>query len=404
MQKSLKDILSNPPNGLGSISVFLLIVGAVSLASIFLVETPSKDIMLNLSYNQLPEQKVQGATQLSKADYDVLSPMVSIGQDIKRNDTLFTTIAKEDIDKIMTWKTQLAAGQFRPTAEMLKAPFLTQGAKRKMISLAKLQSQPQGGNSTYNAQKNKQRRIEVEQLIEEFRQEVISLTAAIPKFKLVEKMRYTEYINQRNEYEKGAVELEALKNEREKLTKSELDTKQREGQLKTAKLRVREYESELDYLIKEYRKGRLQKPTSKANFASIESAIVMKLDSILSSNVILSSVEGKVKALPNTNNISIGQELVQLEDTKEAANRSKIVYATAKKEDGGYIYPNANLLIALQDGSTVKGVIVENAKNENNATFDVQISSEEVLSYADIDQILIPSKNSNFIEKVLDNF
>lgn len=401
MQSYLKDILANPPYRLGSISNLLLIVSAVLTASVFLVQVEEKDITLNLARQQI-EVIAPGEVQLSMDDFEVLYPKVKVGQTVSRGDTLFVGLNAAQVDRLQTIRSKLAEGKLIPTAAMLDDELIDLTLKNKMIALAKAQARNKAVVKRTGKKLDAARLKQVKNWVKDYKKEISELHAVIPKFRAIEKDREQKFSDFKvNRYEKDVSLLPELRNLRQKWTESQLDTKQREGMLKTAQLKLREYESELEYFRKNAPKDL---SSQKQDLTIYEADIAQSLDSLWNRNVVISEISGKIASIRELNNVVALDTLVSLEGVNEGANRSNVIFAIAKAKDGEKIYPGANLLILRQDGSQINGEVVRNDKNHDSADYKVEIASAEELSFLEIEQIILPSKNEQFIEKVLENF
>lgn len=407
MQRYLRDILANPPHSLGQIANFLLIASAVLLASIFLVEHDEKDITLNLIYGQTAKKVDPLNTQTAAIAYKNLTALVSDDQEVRKGDTLFTALTNGELNSLSLWRDQLAAQKMIPTAEMLENSLVSSTIRKKMIALARAQILEKNTPSKVKADKAKDgnRLKKVNTIISELDQEVADLEKAIPKFKDLERKEENKYFSLRDAYELKEVTLAELKKAKYKWDEKILDTKQREGQLKTAKLKLREYKSESAYLRKVLKSAKGNVIPKRNGLLIYETDLLISLDSLWSNSMVVSEFAGKVHSIGKLKNVGVNDVLLVVKGELEAAsNRSKLIYAEAGAKESRNIYPGSNLLIFLQDGSTVKGEIVSINDNSHSSKQMYEIAAVEPLIQQDIDQIILPSKKGNFIEKVMENF
>jgi len=399
VQRYLKEILAKPPYNLGNIANVLLVVSAILLASIFLIKEEDRDITLNLAQKQV-EVEIPGEIQMAQKGFTKLRPIIKLGQSISRGDTLFIALDEIQENQLQQLRSKLNDNRLTPTEETLNYDFVDERMRTKMIALARAKTVTNKGrdNVDYTS------RLKVlNRLIKDNKQELQALNASIPKFKAIEKDLEKRFFELRNRYEKDVSLLPALKKMREKLTASELNTKQRMGQAKTTRLKIREFESEVKFIRNAQSKSRSKSATEK-DFIVYEADLAMALDSLWENSLVLSTISGQVASFGNLENVMAQDTLIMLESVNEGVNRSNVIFATANDKDGAKIYPGANLLILIQDGTSVNGEIVKNIKSKESSTYQVEIASAEELSFLEIEQIIVPSKNEQFIEKVLENF
>ncbi len=403
MQRYLKDILANPPHSLGHIANFLLIVSAVLLASIFFVQNDKKEITLNVLYDKAIEKEVDGAQQTALLDYQQIYPLVSVGQEVQKGDTLFTVLSPQSRLLLKDWLTQLKAHKLVPTKEMLELPMVSKEVKVKMIALAKAQHARKESNSKSSPNKNKNRIVKLEGIVAEFEKEVEELTVSIPQLKSITKNMGITFEAKRSSYEANEITLEQLTKAKGKLDESENNILIRNNQLQTAKHQLWAYKSEYDALVKEAKKRRPAKK-DKGDVVALELDLSHALESLEHQCCILSEHNGKIESLGHLEKVSKNDLLVRYHKSKVQLNRGKTFFVKANAHDAKNIYEGSSLLIYLPDGSNVEAEIIGMARGNTSEDHEYEIASTEVLTIDDITKIVLPSKDDDFIEKVMENF
>ena len=399
MQKLLRDILNDPPYNLARLANLLLMVCIILLGTVFLFRTIEKDITLNLSLASEEEVMVEGENQLSKFTWDKLYPIAKVGQDLNRGDTLLMGISNEQFSEMKQWIEELNEGNLIPTKEMLDKYSLPKEIHKRMLELAQAAfNKPSGGKLSTE---NKDRIIKVKELIAQLEQEVVDLNAAIPKFEALAKNKEAKFFNERERHAAGEIELSQLKKEKEKWDEAVRDIKIRTNQLRTAKGELFEYQSELSFLTKSISKP---KKKNKLDLLPFEQDLKNSLNAYIKSQLVFSDYNGTIYSFGKLDNIQTQDTLVFLEGRMEKANRSHTIIADANTIDAKHISVNAVSNIILKDGSNVIGTIKGFEDREQGEDSVIRINAEEEVSYADIEQIIVPATNTNFMDKVLENF
>ena len=402
MQRFLIDILNDPPYNLTRFANWLLLVCAVLVGSIFLLHTENDDITLNLSFGSEEEVFIQGDAQLAKQAVAKLYPLVKVGQDLEKGDTLFATISNEQYKEMNEWVELLNQGKLIPTKVMLDKYQLTTDIRQKMIDLAKQDAAFRRSSSNDFNLEDADRTIRVKEQIAQLEQEVRDLEKSIPLFEALVKTKVAKYFNERERYERDEIDLVQLKREKEKELEAKRNVTLRREQLKTAKGELYEYNSELAYLTKAKNKP---KKKVKHDLVPFEQDLSRSIVSFLNGQIVLSQLSGKVASIGKLDYVQEKDTLIILEGKMEKSNRSRTIVADAAKTAvRKQISVNSASNIILKDGSSIKGTIVEFEDDPQSGDSVVRIDAEEEISYADIEEIIVPSKNTNFLEKVLQNF
>ena len=401
MQRFLRDILNDPPYNLARFANLLLLVCAVLLGTIFFLHTDKKDVTLNLSLGSEEEIMVKGETMLAMFSSKELYPLAKVGQEIKKRDTLFIGMPIEQYREVQVWIDKLNRGGLIPTNEMLTKYPLPEDIKTKMITIAKQDASYKKFSSKKLILEDADRMIRVKEIIAQLEQDIKNLNAAIPKFEALEKSKEAKYFNERDRHARREINLEQLKEEKNKWDEAKSDTNLRKNQLRTARGELFEYNSELTFLSK---KKPIIKKKKKQDLTPFEQDLARSLDSLLHSQVVLSSISGRIASFGDLQNVQIQDTLVFLEGSMEKANRSNTIIAEANTADARSIPLHSTSNILLKDGSSIRGSIREFNDGLDGSGPTVRIDTEEEISYADIAEIIVPAKNTNFIEKVLQNF
>ena len=401
MQRFLRDILNDPPYNLARFANLLLLVCAVLLGTIFFLHTDKKDVTLNLSLGSEEEIMVKGETMLAMFSSKELYPLAKVGQEIKKRDTLFIGMPIEQYREVQVWIDKLNRGGLIPTNEMLTKYPLPEDIKTKMITIAKQDASYKKFSSKKLILEDADRMIRVKEIIAQLEQDIKNLNAAIPKFEALEKSKEAKYFNERDRHARREINLEQLKEEKNKWDEAKSDTNLRKNQLRTARGELFEYNSELTFLSK---KKPIIKKKKKQDLTPFEQDLARSLDSLLHSQVVLSSISGRIASFGDLQNVQIQDTLVFLEGSMEKANRSNTIIAEANTADARSIPLHSTSNILLKDGSSIRGSIREFNGGLDGSGPTVRIDTEEEVSYADIAEIIVPAKNTNFIEKVLQNF
>ena len=128
------------------------------------------------------------------------------------------------------------------------------------------------------------------------------------------------------------------------------------------------------------------------------------MNAYIKSQLVFSDYNGTIYSFGKLDNIQTQDTLVFLEGRMEKANRSHTIIADANTIDAKHISVNAVSNIILKDGSNVIGTIKGFEDREQGEDSVIRINAEEEVSYADIEQIIVPATNTNFMDKVLENF
>ena len=402
MQRFLIDILNDPPYNLTRFANWLLLVCAVLVGSIFLLHTENDDITLNLSFGSEEEVFIKGDAQLAKQAVAKLYPLVKVGQDLEKGDTLFATISNEQYKEMNEWVELLNQGKLIPTKVILDKYQLPTDIRQKMIDLAKQDAAFKRSSSNDFNLEDADRTIRVKEQIAQLEQEVRDLEKSIPLFEALVKTKVAKYFNERERYERDEIDLVQLKREKEKELEAKRNVKLRREQLKTAKGELYEYNSELAYLTKAKNKP---KKKVKHDLVPFEQDLSRSIVSFLNGQIVLSQLSGKVASIGMLDNVQEKDTLLILEGKMEKSNRSRTIVADAAKTAvRKQISVNSASNIILKDGSSIKGTIVEFEDDPQSGDSVVRIDAEEEISYADIEEIIVNAKNTNFVEKVLQNF
>ncbi len=401
MQRLLRDMLNDPPYNLARFANLLLIVCAILLGSIFLLHTEKKDITLNLSLGSEEEIMVDGEAQVAVTASGRLYPFAMIGQDLERGDTLFLGIPKAQFQEMTWWVKKLNDGGLIPTKEMLNKYPLPADIRAKMIDLAKQDANYKGLSRGKLDLADADRMIRVKELIAQLEQDIRDLNAAIPKFEALAKSKEAKYFSERDRHARREIELDQLVREKEKWDDAKRDIVTRQNQLRTAKGELFEYNSELNFFSK---KKPISTKQKKQDLVPSEQDLARSLDSLLKSQIVLSSISGKIATFGGLENVQARDTLVYLGGSMQRASRSNTIIADANTADAKYISVNSISNIILKDGSSVQGTIRGFDDSAQGSDSIVHIDAEEAVSYADIEEIIVPAKNTNFIKKVMQNF
>ena len=392
MQKYLKNILSDPPHGLGAAANFLLLVSAVLLVSIFFIDPKEQDITMNL-LSQVPTViKEEAQTQKATRPYEVLYSLVESGEYIEKGDTLFSEVNLKDIATIQDWIASLKAGKFKPLKNMLNLPFVTPAIRKKMIELAEVQTPTKRFDNS--------RIIELQGSVKRLQESVREYESAIVKFKQLENEYEKAFFSVREEkFEKGLISSAELKKYKKRWDDMAYERKISESKLKGERLALFNDQSELKVLSQ--RKAEAVRRNQKSDNTFHEADLINSLDAILKSSFVISKYEGTVGKIESLNKLDVGDALLSFVGNEVQSNRSNTLIAEVNSNAAKNVVPGRDLFIYLQDGSRVAGKVVKLAENKDR---QFVINTKEELSSVDVDQIIIPSKNENFIEKVMENF
>ncbi len=379
----------------------------VLIASIFFLDTSSSDITLNLIPGTEEEVQVKGESILAPESFNKLHTEIEEGQMVGLGDTLFHGVERQQLQDMSQWVTLLKTGNLIPTQDLLNKYNLPADINNKLLNVANVgwKYRKPNKNASIRSAKDVKRIAEVELRISNLQQEIKEYEGAIASFKLLEKQRELDFNMSREKYGNKEIELSDFQKAKQKWDDSISDTKLRQKQIRRPKGLLSEFESELKFLNdKKPASSKSTKQKNRARLTAVELETAVALDSFISSQVILASAEGEVSKMGQLDNVQALDTLIYFEGTMEKSNRSKTILALANDMDANRIFPNADLQILLKDGSSVSGIIEgENPRDEfDNASFKIDASEE--VSYVDIEQIIIPAKKSNFIEKVLENF
>jgi len=379
----------------------------VLIASIFFLDTSSSDITLNLIPGTEEEIQVKGESILAPESFNKLHTEIEEGQMVGLGDTLFHGVERQQLQDMSQWVTLLKTGNLVPTQDLLNKYNLPTDINNKLLNVANVgwEYRKPNKNASIRTAKDVKRIAEVELRISNLQQEIKEYEGAIASFKFLEKQRELEFNMSIEKYENKEIELSDFQKAKQKWDDSISDTKLRQKQIRRPKGLLSEFESELKFLNdKKPASSKSTKQKNRARLTAVELETAVALDSFISSQVILASAEGEVSKMGQLDNVQALDTLIYFEGTMEKSNRSKTIIALANDMDVNRIFPNADLQILLKDGSSVSGIIEgESPKDEfDNASFKIDASEE--VSYVDIEQIIIPAKKSNFIEKVLENF
>ena len=401
MQRFLTDILNDPPYHLARIANLLLLVCVVLLGTIFLFRTDKHDITLNLSLGSEEEVFEKGEAQLAARSTVKLYPLVEIGQALEKGDTIFAEIPFLQYQEMSNWVKQLKQGKLIPTKEMLNKYPLPADIKEKMVDLAKQDAASKRvSNNKFNLE-DADRMIRVKDQITLLEQEVRDLEKSIPLFEALVKTKIAKFFNERERYEREEISLEQLNKEKEKELDAKRDLRLRKEQLKTAKGRLYEFNSELKKLLKNVK---IPKQKVTQDLIPFEQDLSRSIIEFLDEQVVLSKLRGKVATLGELDNVQEQDTLFVLDGSMVKKSRSKSIIVDANTADVKRISLNSISNIILKDGSTVKGIVKEFIDDTQETGSLLRIDAEEEVSYVDIEEIVLPAKNINFIEKVLQNF
>ncbi len=401
MQRFLTDILNDPPYHLARIANLLLLVCVVLLGTIFLFRTDKHDITLNLSLGSEEEVFEKGEAQLAARSTVKLYPLVEIGQALEKGDTIFAEIPFLQYQEMSNWVKQLKQGKLMPTKEMLNKYPLPADIKEKMVDLAKQDATSKRvSNNKFNLE-DADRMIRVKDQITLLEQEVRDLEKSIPLFEALVKTKIAKFFNERERYEREEISLEQLNKEKEKELDAKRDLRLRKEQLKTAKGRLYEFNSELKKLLKNVK---IPKQKVTQDLIPFEQDLSRSIIEFLDEQVVLSKLRGKVATLGELDNVQEQDTLFVLDGSMVKKSRSKSIIVDANTADVKRISLNSISNIILKDGSTVKGIVKEFIDDTQETGSLLRIDAEEEVSYVDIEEIVLPAKNINFIEKVLQNF
>lgn len=392
MQQDLRNILSEPPHGLGAIANILLLFSIILTGSIFFIQPTQKDITLNLEPIKTSVEIMPAKKQLAKKGYDKLYAIVKVGQNVAKNDTLYRTITNEDISTIYRWKGLLQKSSLLPTAEMIDRPFVDQTIRRKMLDLAQVKSRSKNVVDTKRITQLKKESMELSSSIVDYQR-------AIEKFKKLDAQYKKDYARAKEAYQDQLISLSELKKVKQKENDNLSILAQRERELESEKLLLFNAKSELDYLNKS--KNKISRIDKSSEYPFFEADLTIALDSLLQVSVILAEYDGTIEALGKGIEISVGDVLAIYAEEKVLSNRSEKLIAKVNSKDADRVLLGSELIIYLQDGSKVSGKVVS---SYDAAKEQFVIAADEELSDMDVDQIILPAKNQSFIEKVLDNF
>lgn len=392
MQQDLRNILSEPPHGLGAIANILLLFSIILTGSIFFIQPTQKDITLNLEPIKASVEIMPAKKQLAKKGYDKLYAIVKVGQNVAKNDTLYRTITNEDIATIYRWKGLLQKSSLLPTAEMIDRPFVDQTIRRKMLDLAQVKSRSKNVVDTKRINQLKKESMELSSSIVDYQ-------SAIEKFKKLDAQYKKDYARAKEAYQDQLISLSELKKVKQKENDNLSILAQRERELESEKLLLFNAKSELDYLNKS--KNKISRIDKSSEYPFFEADLTIALDSLLQASAILAEYDGTIEALGKGIEISVGDVLAIYAEEKVLSNRSEKLIAKVNSKDADRVLLGSELIIYLQDGSKVSGKVVS---SYDVAKEQFVIAADEELSDMDVDQIILPAKNQSFIEKVLDNF
>lgn len=392
MQQDLRNILSEPPHGLGAIANILLLFSIILTGSIFFIQPTQKDITLNLEPIKASVEIMPAKKQLAKKGYDKLYAIVKVGQNVAKNDTLYRTITNEDISTIYRWKGLLQKSSLLPTAEMIDRPFVDQTIRRKMLDLAQVKSRSKNVVDTKRITQLKKESMELSSSIVDYQR-------AIEKFKKLDAQYKKDYARAKEAYQDQLISLSELKKVKQKENDNLSILAQRERELESEKLLLFNAKSELDYLNKS--KNKISRIDKSSEYPFFEADLTIALDSLLQASAILAEYDGTIEALGQGIEISVGDVLAIYAEEKVLSNRSEKLIAKVNSKDADRVLLGSELIIYLQDGSKVSGKVVS---SYDVAKEQFVIAADEELSDMDVDQIILPAKNQSFIEKVLDNF
>ena len=392
MQQDLRNILSEPPHGLGAIANILLLFSIILTGSIFFIQPTQKDITLNLEPIKANVEIMPAKKQLAKKGYDKLYAIVKVGQNVAKNDTLYRTITNEDISTIYRWKGLLQKSSLLPTAEMIDRPFVDQTIRRKMLDLAQVKSRSKNVVDTKRITQLKKESMELSSSIVDYQR-------AIEKFKKLDAQYKKDYARAKEAYQDQLISLSELKKVKQKENDNLSILAQRERELESEKLLLFNAKSELDYLNKS--KNKISRIDKSSEYPFFEADLTIALDSLLQASAILAEYDGTIEALGEGIEISVGDVLAIYAEEKVLSNRSEKLIAKVNSKDADRVLLGSELIIYLQDGSKVSGKVVS---SYDVAKEQFVIAADEELSDMDVDQIILPAKNQSFIEKVLDNF
>jgi len=392
VQQDLRNILSEPPHGLGAIANILLLFSIILTGSIFFIQPTQKDITLNLEPIKANVEIMPAKKQLAKKGYDKLYAIVKVGQNVAKNDTLYRTITNEDISTIYRWKGLLQKSSLLPTAEMIDRPFVDQTIRRKMLDLAQVKSRSKNVVDTKRITQLKKESMELSSSIVDYQR-------AIEKFKKLDAQYKKDYARAKEAYQDQLISLSELKKVKQKENDNLSILAQRERELESEKLLLFNAKSELDYLNKS--KNKISRIDKSSEYPFFEADLTIALDSLLQASAILAEYDGTIEALGEGIEISVGDVLAIYAEEKVLSNRSEKLIAKVNSKDADRVLLGSELIIYLQDGSKVSGKVVS---SYDVAKEQFVIAADEELSDMDVDQIILPAKNQSFIEKVLDNF
>jgi hypothetical protein len=392
VQQDLRNILSEPPHGLGAIANILLLFSIILTGSIFFIQPTQKDITLNLEPIKASVEIMPAKKQLAKKGYDKLYAIVKVGQNVAKNDTLYRTITNEDIATIYRWKGLLQKSSLLPTAEMIDQPFVDQTIRRKMLDLAQVKSSSKNVVDTKRITQLKKESMELSSSIVDYQR-------AIEKFKKLDAQYKKDYARAKEAYQDQLISLSELKKVKQKENDNLSILAQRERELESEKLLLFNAKSELDYLNKS--KNKISRIDKSSEYPFFEADLTIALDSLLQASAILAEYDGTIEALGEGIEISVGDVLAIYAEEKVLSNRSEKLIAKVNSKEADRVLLGSELIIYLQDGSKVSGKVVS---SYDVAKEQFVIAADEELSDMDVDQIILPAKNQSFIEKVLDNF
>ncbi len=407
MQRYLTDILNDPPLNLARFANLLLLVCLVLLGSIFFLEGPTQDITLNLSPGTEEEVLGEGEVLMSDSNHETLIALVEDGKEIKRGDTLFYGAEEQQILDMQDWMIKLKKGDFIPSYEQIEKYPLPKHIYNKMLEIAE-----QDWTHRKRTEKkaslsidDQARIIELKSIAASLQNEIDEFDSAIVKFKLLEQTAEQNYFNQRDRFERREISLAELTKQKEKWIQTEEDTEFRRQQKRRPVGLLSEINSELKFLNdKKLKLATKVKPRKKDNLVAFESDLAIALDSLINSYVISSTVEGVIMKIGNLNNVQIQDTLIVLKGDMEKKNRSTIIFADAIKRDANKLHSNMDLFIYLKDGSRISGVVEGKSSHSSFEIPNFKIGAAESVSYVDVEEIIVPAKSNNFIQKVLDNF
>ena len=392
MQKYLRDILSNPPHGLGAVSNILLLFSIVLLLSVFFVQPEDKDIMLNLMPSKPSVKVIEARNQLAKEKYAKLYALAKEGQVVEKGDTIYSALSQVDMNTINAWKASLNESKLKPTAQMLAMPFVDARIKNKMIDLAKIKT------PTKKVDHKRIQHLETE--VSELNTSIGRLKSAIEEFKALDKNYKKDYARAIEKYQAKLISLADLKRVKNKENENLSILKIRQQELESIKHLLFDANSELDSLNKDKAMAKRMKIT--VDNTTHEADLNYALDSLMNSSFVLATYDGGLEAVIDHVDVAVGDTLITYAGEEIQTHQSnKLLAVIINPQDASRVYTGREALISLEDDSTIKGKVIDSNKTEDG-TFEIE--TEVPLSDMEVVQIILPSKSDNFIEKVLENF